>query len=135
MVNGTVIRGIENNTLENGTANRQNSIEERMDNVMINTRRSLMQFAAGATLITTSASTLAQAQAYPSRPARIVVGFPAGGVADIKARLMGQWLSNRFGQPFIVDNRSGASGNIATEAVAKAAPMDIRFFKSRFHMW
>src|SRR4030095_365426 len=63
----------------------------------------------------------AQAQAYPSRPVRIVVGCPAGGATDIQARLMGQWLSERLGQQFIIENRAGASGNIGTEAVAKAA--------------
>jgi tripartite-type tricarboxylate transporter receptor subunit TctC len=65
-------------------------------------------------------SRIARAQAYPSRPVRIIVGFPAGGATDIQARLMGQWLSDRLGQQFIVENRSGASGNIGTEAVAKA---------------
>src|SRR5438132_2384578 len=63
---------------------------------------------------------LARAQNYPSRPVRIMVGFPAGGATDIQARLAGQWLSERLGQQFIVENRSGASGNIGTEAVAKA---------------
>lgn len=63
---------------------------------------------------------MARAQAYPSRPVRIIVGFPAGGATDIQARLMGQWLSDRLGQQFIVENRSGASGNIGTEAVAEA---------------
>ena len=63
---------------------------------------------------------IARAQAYPSRPVRIIVGFPAGGATDIQARLMGQWLSDRLGQQFIVENRAGASGNIGTEAVAKA---------------
>jgi tripartite-type tricarboxylate transporter receptor subunit TctC len=63
---------------------------------------------------------IARAQAWPSRPVRIVVGFPAGGATDIQARLMGQWLSDRLGQQFIVENRGGASGNIATEAVARA---------------
>jgi len=67
-----------------------------------------------------AASRMAWAQGYPSRPVRIVVGFPAGGATDIQARLMGQWLSERLGQQFIVENRSGASGNIGTEAVAKA---------------
>src|SRR3954452_5209775 len=65
---------------------------------------------------------LSRAQAYPSRPVRIVVGFAAGGATDIQARLMGQWLSDRLGQQFIIENRAGASGNIGTEAVAKAAP-------------
>jgi len=63
---------------------------------------------------------MARAQAYPSRPVRIIVGFPAGGATDIQARLMGQWLSDRLGQQFIVENRPGASGNIGTEAVARA---------------
>src|SRR5258706_11260058 len=62
---------------------------------------------------------IAGAQAYPSRPVRIIVGFPAGGATDIQARLMGQWLSERLGQQFIIENRAGASGNIGTETVAK----------------
>ena len=62
-------------------------------------------------------SRVARAQAYPSRPVRIIVGFPAGGASDIIARLMGQWLSDRLGQQFIVENRTGATSNIATEAV------------------
>ena len=64
----------------------------------------------------------AAAQAYPTRPVRIVVGLPAGSGSDIVGRLIGQWLAERLGQQFIVDNRPGASGNIATEAVAHAAP-------------
>jgi tripartite-type tricarboxylate transporter receptor subunit TctC len=63
---------------------------------------------------------IAGAEAYPSRLVRIIVGFPAGGATDIQARLMSQWLSDRLGQQFIVENRAGASGNIGTEAVAKA---------------
>jgi tripartite-type tricarboxylate transporter receptor subunit TctC len=63
---------------------------------------------------------IARAETYPSRPVRIIVGFPAGGATDIQARLMSQWLSDRLGQQFIVENRGGASGNIGTEAVAKA---------------
>jgi tripartite-type tricarboxylate transporter receptor subunit TctC len=65
-------------------------------------------------------SRVAAAETYPSRPVRIIVGFAPGGATDIQARLMGQWLSDRLGQQFIVENRSGASGNIGTEAVAKA---------------
>jgi tripartite-type tricarboxylate transporter receptor subunit TctC len=62
------------------------------------------------------------AQAYPSRPVRIVVPFTAGSLSDILARLIGQWLSDRLGQPFIIENRPGAGGNIGTEAVVKAPP-------------
>ncbi len=83
-------------------------------------RRTFLRLAAGAAALS-AASRIARAQAYPSRPARIVVGFAAGGATDIQARLMGQWLSERLGQQFIVENRAGASGNIGTEAVAKAA--------------
>ena len=63
---------------------------------------------------------MAWAQAYPTRPVRIIVGFPPGGGTDVTARLMGQWLSERLGQPFIIENRVGAAGNIATEAVVRA---------------
>jgi tripartite-type tricarboxylate transporter receptor subunit TctC len=84
-------------------------------------RRAFLQLAAGAAASQALPSAL-KAQAYPSRPVRIVVGFAAGGATDIQARLMGQWLSDRLGQQFIVENRAGASGNIGTEAVAKAAP-------------
>ena len=62
----------------------------------------------------------ASAQAFPTRPVRIVVGYPAGGVSDIVARLIGQWLSERLGQPFVIENRAGAASNIATEAVVRA---------------
>jgi tripartite-type tricarboxylate transporter receptor subunit TctC len=64
----------------------------------------------------------AQAQAWPSRPVHIIVGAPPGGGTDITARLIGPWLSERLGQPFIVENRPGATGNIATEAVVRAPP-------------
>jgi tripartite-type tricarboxylate transporter receptor subunit TctC len=60
------------------------------------------------------------ADAYPARPVRIIAGFAAGGGVDITARLIGQWLSERLGQSFVVENRTGADGNIATEAVIKA---------------
>src|SRR5688572_15495071 len=82
-------------------------------------RRKFLGLVAGAAALP-AASRMARAQGYPSRPVRIVVGFPAGGATDIMARLMGQWLSERLGQQFIVENRAGASGNIGTEAVAKA---------------
>jgi tripartite-type tricarboxylate transporter receptor subunit TctC len=82
-------------------------------------RRKFLHLAVGAAALP-AVSRIARAQAYPSRPVRIIVGFPAGGATDIQARLMGQWLSDRLGQQFIIENRSGASGNIGTEAVAKA---------------
>jgi tripartite-type tricarboxylate transporter receptor subunit TctC len=82
-------------------------------------RRTFLHLAMGAVALP-GVSRIARAQAYPSRPVRIVVGFPAGGATDIQARLMGQWLSERLGQQFIVENRAGASGNIGTESVAKA---------------
>jgi tripartite-type tricarboxylate transporter receptor subunit TctC len=62
----------------------------------------------------------ARAQSYPTRPVRIIVGFAAGGTIDIVARVIGQWLSERLGQQFVMENRTGASGNIGTEAVAQA---------------
>src|SRR5438270_554106 len=83
-------------------------------------RRTFLHLATGLAA-SPAVSRLARAQAYPSRPVRIVVGFPPGGATDIQARLMGQWLSERLGQQFVIENRSGASGNIGTEAVAKAA--------------
>jgi tripartite-type tricarboxylate transporter receptor subunit TctC len=82
-------------------------------------RRQFLHLAAGAAALPT-VPRFAWAQAYPSRPVRIVVGFPPGGGADITARLIGQWLSERLGQPFIIDNRPGAGSNIATEAVVRA---------------
>jgi tripartite-type tricarboxylate transporter receptor subunit TctC len=84
-------------------------------------RRTFMHLAVG-TAALPALPRLSRAQAYPSKPARIVVGFPAGGATDIQARLMSDWLSERLGQQFIVENKPGASGNIGTETVAKAAP-------------
>src|SRR5215475_5794873 len=82
-------------------------------------RRQFLHLAAGAAVLPVVSRT-ARAQAYPSRPVRIVVGLPPGGPNDILARLIGQWLSERLGQPCIVENRPGAAGNIATEAVVRA---------------
>jgi tripartite-type tricarboxylate transporter receptor subunit TctC len=65
---------------------------------------------------------VARAETYPARPVRMIIGFPPGGATDIAARLIGQWLSDRLGQPFVVESRPGAAANIATEAVARAAP-------------
>ena len=82
-------------------------------------RRTFLHLAAGAAAWP-ALSRIAEAQAYPSRPVRIIVGFAPGGATDIQARLMGQWLSDRLGQQFIIENRAGASGNIGTEVVTKA---------------
>src|SRR5215831_7588122 len=84
-------------------------------------RRHFLHLAAGAAALP-AVSRVAWAQAYPTRPVRIVVGFPAGGGFDIVARLIGQYLSERLGQPFVIENRPGAGGNIGTEVVAKAPP-------------
>jgi tripartite-type tricarboxylate transporter receptor subunit TctC len=83
-------------------------------------RRFLRAAAAAATL--PALPRLARAAAYPTRPVRIICGFAAGGAPDILARLIGQWLSERLGQSFIVEDRTGAGGNIATETVVQAAP-------------
>jgi tripartite-type tricarboxylate transporter receptor subunit TctC len=82
-------------------------------------RRQFLHLAAGAAALP-ALSRVSRAQAYPSRPVRIIVGFAAGGAFDIAARLMGQWLSDRLAQPFVIENRPGASTNIATEAVIRA---------------
>jgi tripartite-type tricarboxylate transporter receptor subunit TctC len=89
--------------------------------VMKPARRTFLHLAAGAAVLP-AVSRVARAQAYPSRPVRIIAGFPPAGSADITARLIGQWLSERLGQQFIVENRPGAGANLATEAVAKASP-------------
>jgi tripartite-type tricarboxylate transporter receptor subunit TctC len=84
-------------------------------------RRQFLHLAAGAAALP-AASRIARAQTYPTRPVRIMVGFPPGGGADIVARLMAQWLSERLGQQFIVENRPGAAGNIAVEGLVRAPP-------------
>src|SRR5215510_14824306 len=82
-------------------------------------RPTFLHLAAGAAALP-AVSRIAWAQAYPARPVRIIVGFAAGGGGDITARLIGQWLSERLGQQFIIENRPGAGGKIATEAVGRA---------------
>jgi tripartite-type tricarboxylate transporter receptor subunit TctC len=84
-------------------------------------RRQFLHLAAGAAALPT-VSRIAEAQTYPTRPVRIIVGFAAGGLTDILVRLMGQWLSERLGRQFIIENRPGAASNIATEAVVRAPP-------------
>jgi tripartite-type tricarboxylate transporter receptor subunit TctC len=84
-------------------------------------RRTFLHLAAGAAALP-AVSRIARGQAYPSRPVHIVVGFAPGGGMDIMARLIGQWLSERFGQQFVIENRPGAGTNIATEAVVNAPP-------------
>src|SRR5215510_12768905 len=86
---------------------------------MTNRRRTVLKLAMGSAALS-ALPRLACAQAYPAKPVRIIVGFPPGGATDIQARLMGQWLTDRLGQQFLVENRAGASGNIGTESVAKA---------------
>jgi len=82
-------------------------------------RRKFLQLAARAVALP-AVSRLAWAQAYPTRPARLIVPTAAGGAVDMLARLFGQWLSDRLGQQFIIDNRPGAGNNIGTEAVVRA---------------
>jgi tripartite-type tricarboxylate transporter receptor subunit TctC len=84
-------------------------------------RRKFLQLAAGAAALPVI-SRFARAQTYPSRPVRIILGFPPGGPSDVLARIMGQWLSDRLAQPFIIESRPGASGNIAAEAVIRSPP-------------
>jgi tripartite-type tricarboxylate transporter receptor subunit TctC len=82
-------------------------------------RRAFLHLAAGVAVLP-SVSRFAWAQAYPSRPVRVIVQVPAGGAPDIIARVLGDWLSERMGQQFVIDNRPGASGNVATEAVIRS---------------
>ena len=84
-------------------------------------RRTFLNLAAGAAALPLAAR-MARAETYPSRPVRLLVGYAPGGVTDISARVMGGWLSERLGQQFVIENRPGASSNIATGMVARAAP-------------
>src|SRR5215468_9291228 len=84
-------------------------------------RRQFLHLAAGAAVLP-AVPRLARAQAYPTRPVRFVVGFAPGGGGDLATRLMGQWLSERLGQQFVVENRVGAASNLATEQVVHAPP-------------
>jgi tripartite-type tricarboxylate transporter receptor subunit TctC len=84
-------------------------------------RRQFLHLAAGAAALP-AMSHVARAQAYPTRPVRLIVPLAPGGATDIVARLMGQWLSERLGQPFIIENRPGGGGNVGTEVVVRASP-------------
>jgi tripartite-type tricarboxylate transporter receptor subunit TctC len=84
-------------------------------------RRQFLHLAAGAAVLP-ALSRFAWAQTYPARPVRLIVGYTAGSNLDILARLMGQWLAERLGQPFVIENRPGAGSNVATEAVVRAVP-------------
>jgi tripartite-type tricarboxylate transporter receptor subunit TctC len=85
-------------------------------------RRRFLHLAAGAAALPAGMSRIARAQVYPTRPVRLIVGFAAGQAIDITTRIIGQWLSDRLGQQFIVENRPGGGGNVGTEAVAHAPP-------------
>ena len=91
-----------------------------MGTVMKLPRRHLLHLAAGAAALP-AVPRFVWAQAYPTQPVRLIVGFPAGGVADLYARLIGQWLSERLGQQFVIENRPGSGGNIGTETVVRAS--------------
>ncbi len=84
-------------------------------------RRTFLHLAAG-TVALPAVARIAKAQTYPTRPLRMIIGYPPGGSADITARLTGQWLSERLGQPVVIESRPGAATNLATEAVVRAAP-------------
>ncbi|MGA2942893.1 MAG: tripartite tricarboxylate transporter substrate-binding protein, partial [Xanthobacteraceae bacterium] len=84
-------------------------------------RRQFLHLAAGAAALP-AVPHVAKAQSYPSRPVRLIVAFPAGGATDIFARVVGQWLSERLAQPFVIENRPGAGTNLGTESVVNAPP-------------
>jgi tripartite-type tricarboxylate transporter receptor subunit TctC len=96
-------------------------VKEREGKMKLPHRRQFLHLAAGAAALPVG-SRFAWAQPYPSRPVRWILSAPPGGALDIVARLMGQWLSERLGQPFVIENRTGGGGNIATEAVVRAPP-------------
>src|SRR5262249_22086060 len=117
--NGEMGQGDPRGQHQGGMKRRFTGISER--DVMKLPRRNFLHLAAGAAALP-AVSRIARAQAYPSRPVRIVVGFPAGGAPDIIARLIGQVLSERLGQQFVIENRPGAASNIGTEIVVRAPP-------------
>src|SRR5881394_3787572 len=84
-------------------------------------RRKFLRLAAGAAALP-AVSRIARAQAYPSRPVRMIVPFPPGGGTDVVGRIIGRWLSERLGQPFIIENRPGGGTNIGVQAAVNSAP-------------
>ena len=94
-------------------------------------RRQFLHLAAGAAALP-AVSRITWAQTYPTRPVRLIAGFPPGGVVDMYARLISQSLSERLGQQFVVENRAGAGGNLAVEATIKAAPRWLHAAHDRF---
>src|SRR6266511_1216803 len=96
-------------------------------------RRNFLHLAAGAAALP-ALSRIAWAQAYPARPIRLVAPFPPGGSIDLTARLIGQWLTERLGQQLVIENRSGAAGNIGSEAALNSSPDAIRFSYAAWRM-
>src|SRR5262249_19513578 len=94
---------------------------QHMGDAMKLQRRDFLRLAGAAGALPV-VSRIARAQSYPSRPLRMIIGYPPGGSADITARLTGQWLSEQLGQPVVIESRPGAATNLATEAVVRAAP-------------
>jgi tripartite-type tricarboxylate transporter receptor subunit TctC len=110
--------------LTGGPADRQTGTPgtlQQSERAVTHSRRRFLSLACGSAVMPLMAA-IARAQAYPSRPVHIVVGFAAGGTSDIGARLIGQKLQERLGQPFVIDNRPGAATNLATETVVHATP-------------
>src|SRR5258705_13326255 len=101
-------------------SHRSSPILGEMDSMKL-PRRKFLQLAAGAAAVPALSGT-ARAQSYPARPVRILVGYPPGGVNDLHGRLFGQWLSERLGQQFFVENCAGAGGTLAAEAAAPSGP-------------
>src|SRR5271170_3050372 len=96
-------------------------LSDCLGGVMKLPRRKFLHLAAGAVALP-AVSRVARAQAYPTRPVHLLVGYAASGVNDIIARLTGQWLSERLGRPFVIEDRPGAGSNLATEVVTRATP-------------
>jgi tripartite-type tricarboxylate transporter receptor subunit TctC len=96
-------------------------------------RRQFFHLAAGAVVL--PSARFARAQGYPSRPVHLIVGYPAGGPLDTSARLIAQWLSERLGQPFVIENRSGAGSNLATETVVRAPPDGYTLLHQRYRAY